>query len=109
MLQDSIEKRYFTISEVAELLSVAPSLLRFWEGEFPSLRPKKNKKGDRQFTQKDIDHLRLIYELVKEKGYTLQGAKDIIKSRQHVPPEKAELIASLQEIRQFLIQLRDSL
>jgi DNA-binding transcriptional MerR regulator len=109
VLTETIDKRYYTIGEVAEMLEVAPSLIRFWETEFPTLRPKKNKKGDRQFTKKDIEHLKLIYELVKEKGYTLQGARDIIKSRQHLPPDKSEVIASLEEIKKFLIQLRDNL
>jgi DNA-binding transcriptional MerR regulator len=91
------------------MLGVSASSIRFWEGEFPTLSPRKNKKGDRQFTHKDIDHIRLIHELVKEKGYTLQGAKEFIKNRQHIPADKAEIIASLQELRDFLKELRESL
>ncbi|MDO1444913.1 MerR family transcriptional regulator [Rhodocytophaga aerolata] len=108
-MQEEIQKRYYTIGEVAEKFNVNTSLIRFWETEFDILRPKKNKKGDRQFTQKDIDCIQTIYHLVKEKGYTLQGAKDIIKASAKEQNEKAALIASLEKIKSFLIEVRNNL
>ena len=69
-----IEKLYYTIGEVAELFEVNASLIRFWENEFDALKPLKNKKGNRLFTKEDINTLRIIYHLVKEKGYTLPGS-----------------------------------
>jgi DNA-binding transcriptional MerR regulator len=108
-MQDEIQKRYYTIGEVAEKFNVNTSLIRFWETEFDTLRPKKNKKGDRQFTQKDIDCVQTIYHLVKEKGYTLQGAKDIIKASAKEQNEKVALIASLEKLKSFLTELRSNL
>ena len=108
-MQDEIQKRYYTIGEVAEKFNVNTSLIRFWETEFDTLRPKKNKKGDRQFTQKDIDCVQTIYHLVKEKGYTLQGAKDFIKAGSKEQNEKATLIASLEKLKFFLTELRNNL
>jgi DNA-binding transcriptional MerR regulator len=108
-MQEEIQKRYYTIGEVAEKFNVNTSLIRFWETEFDILRPRKNKKGDRQFTQKDIDCVQTIYHLVKEKGYTLQGAKDIIKASAREQNEKATLIASLEKIKSFLMEVRNSL
>jgi len=103
------QKRYYAIGEVAEQFGVATSLLRHWETEFPALRPKKNKKGDRRYTQKDIETIRTIYRLVKEKGYTLQGAREIIRAKTHQPADKAALMESLETIKAFLTQLRDKL
>ena len=74
-----IEKLYYSIGEVADMFRVNVSLLRFWEKEFDILKPKKNKKGNRMFTTKDLDNLKIIYHLVKERGYTLEGAKKKLK------------------------------
>ncbi len=104
-----IEKKYFTIGEVADMLSVATSLIRFWEGEFDIIKPKKNRKGNRQFTQDDIKNVKLIYHLVKEKGFTLQGAKDMLKNNTDTLKNKMKLIDSLTEIKVFLTELRDDL
>lgn len=104
-----IEKKYFSIGEVAEHFKVATSLIRYWEGEFDIIRPKKDKKGNRRFTTDDIEKIRLIYHLVKEKGYTLQGAQDIIKKDLHQIPDKVEMINRLNKIKHFLIEIRDSL
>jgi DNA-binding transcriptional MerR regulator len=106
---DEVEKRYYSIGEVADLLQVNPSLLRFWEMEFPFVHPKKNKKGDRQYSRQDLDMLRLVYDLVKEKGYTLQGARDFIKAKEHKVQQNAEIIVSLQKVKAFLTELRDGL
>jgi DNA-binding transcriptional MerR regulator len=79
---DLPEKRYYGIGEVAKAFSVNNSLIRFWEKEFDILKPKKNNKGDRKFTPVDIKNLELIYHLVKERGFTLDGAKKIFKRKQ---------------------------
>jgi len=104
-----IEKKYFTIGEVADMLGVATSLIRFWEGEFDIIKPKKNRKGNRQFTQDDIRNVKLIYHLVKEKGFTLQGAKDMLKNSTDTLKNKMKLIDSLNDIKAFLTELRDDL
>ena len=101
-----IEKKYFSIGEVAEMLDVATSLIRFWESEFDIIKPKKNRKGNRQFTQEDIDNVKLIFHLVKEKGYTLQGAKDLLKKGNGELKEKVEIIDSLKKIKHFLLDIR---
>ena len=101
-----IEKKYFSIGEVAEMLDVATSLIRFWETEFDIIKPKKNRKGNRQFTREDIDNVKLIYHLVKEKGYTLQGAKDLLKNGNDALKEKIEIIDSLKKVKEFLIEIR---
>jgi DNA-binding transcriptional MerR regulator len=107
--EKAIEKKYFTIGEVAEELHVATSLIRFWESEFDIIKPKKNRKGNRQFTKQDIKNVKLIYHLVKEKGYTLQGARDFIKSGVDEASIKIELIESLKKVRGFLSQVRNEL
>lgn len=101
-----IEKKYFSIGEVAEMLDVATSLIRFWETEFDIIKPKKNRKGNRQFTREDIDNVKLIYHLVKEKGYTLQGAKDLLKNGNDSLKEKIEIIDSLRKVKDFLKEIR---
>jgi len=105
--EKEIEKLYYTISEVAAIFDVNASLIRFWEKEFDILKPKKNKKGNRLFTKDDIDNLRLIYNLVKEKGYTLQGAKDKLKGKKDDAQTHVEVVKKLKEIRDYLIELKD--
>lgn len=107
--EKEIEKKYFTIGEVASQFKVAPSLIRFWESEFEILAPKKNKKGNRQYTREDIENLTVIYHLVKEKGYTLQGAKEAIKNTRFKPVDKVEVIKSLEKVKEFLIELKKTL
>ena len=80
MRTDEITKLYYSIGEIAEMFSVSKSLIRFWETEFDLLKPHKNSKGDRRFTQQNIDQFRTIYHLVKERGFTLEGAKREIKN-----------------------------
>ena len=104
-----IEKKYYTIGEVAEMLNVATSLIRFWEGEFDIIKPKKNRKGNRQFTIDDIDNVKLIYHLVKEKGYTLQGAKEILKNSNEAVKDKMQMIESLRRVRAFLVEIKEEL
>lgn len=107
--EKKIEKKYFSIGEVATQLNVSTSLIRFWENEFDILKPKKNRKGNRQFTKEDIDSLKLIYHLVKEKGYTLQGAKDMLKSNHNSIQDRLQLVDSLKEIRSFLTEMKNNL
>ncbi len=107
--EKEIEKLYYAIGEVSELFNVAPSLIRFWETEFDIIKPKKNRKGNRQFTREDIDNIRTIYHLVKEKGFTLQGAKEMIRNDARAIKNKMDMIASLNRIRSFMVELRDKL
>jgi len=102
-----IEKKYFSISEVAKQFDVAPSLIRYWESEFDMLRPRKDKKGNRRFTKEDIKKLKYIYHLVKEKGYTLQGAKEVIKTGKKDDFDKVAAVQNLQGLKDFLIKIRD--
>lgn len=104
-----IEKKYYSIGEVAEKFNVATSLIRFWETEFDTIKPKKNRKGNRQFTKEDVENVKLIYHLVKEKGFTLQGAKDLIKQDSQDVKSKMEVIDSLKDIRGFLHDIRERL
>ena len=107
--EKEIEKRYFTIGEVAEQFKVATSLIRFWESEFSILNPKKNRKGNRQFTKQDIEKLTLIYHLVKERGFTLQGAKEMLKKNPDELQDNIDVITSLKEVRTFLVELKEHL
>lgn len=104
-----INKLYYSIGEVAKMFEVNASLIRFWEKEFEILQPRKNKKGNRLFTQEDMENLKIIYHLVKEKGYTLQGAKDHLKSNKGTESERQKVLASLQKLRGFLIELKEEL
>lgn len=104
-----ITKLYYTIGEVATLFNVNTSLIRFWEKEFDILQPKKNKKGNRLFSPEDLENLRIIYHLVKEKGYTLQGAKDYLKGNKNTESDKQKVIESLTDLKSFLLKLGDEL
>ena len=107
--EKEIEKLYYSIGEVADIFNVAPSLIRFWESEFDIIKPKKNRKGNRQFTKEDIGNVRTIYHLVKEKGFTLQGAKEMLKNDNQAIRDKMEMIDSLKKVRKFLADLREKL
>jgi DNA-binding transcriptional MerR regulator len=107
--EKEIEKLYYSIGEVAEIFTVAPSLIRFWESEFDIINPKKNRKGNRQFTKEDIDNVRTIYHLVKEKGFTLQGAKEMLRNDSQAVKDKMEMVDSLRNVRKFLVELRENL
>ena len=101
-----LNKRYYTIGEVADMFEVSKSLIRFWENEFDFLRPHKNSKGDRRFTPQNIRQFELIHELVKERGFTLEGAKQEIKRQQKFKKQKTEVIGRLKEIKTFLDAIR---
>lgn len=102
-------KLYYSIGEVAETLQVTTSLIRFWESEFDMLHFQKNKKGDRRFTQEDINDLKAIYHLVKEKGYKLEAAKEIMKKRSKEVKNKMQTLDALHRIKDFLLTLRKEL
>jgi DNA-binding transcriptional MerR regulator len=103
-----IEKKYYGISEVSNMLGVNSSLLRFWEKEFPSyIKPKKNKKGNRYYTAKDIEQLKLIYYLVKDRGFTLEGAKKKLRNNPEDTIKNAQIVDELKRMRTILTELRD--
>ena len=104
-----ILKKYYNIGEVASMFNVATSLLRFWEKEFDEVNPKKNRNGKRQYTQKDIDCLKLIFHLVKEKGYTLAGAREMMRTDNNHSKQKIDVIGSLEDVRNFLVDLRSKI
>ena len=101
-------KLYYSIGEVAGMLEVNTSLLRFWENEFPELRPVKNKRGTRSYTQKDIELLRRIKYLTKDCGMTLEGARQQLKSDKS-PDRNLELVQTLNELKNFLVQMKQNL
>ncbi len=100
---------YYSIGEVARMFDVNTSLIRFWEKEFDIIRPHKNKKGNRLFTQRDVDHFHTIYHLVKERGYTLKGAREVLKTKPGEVTRDMEVIKTLKNVREFLVQLRSKL
>ena len=103
------DKRYYKIGEVAEAFEVNTSLIRFWENEFDILKPKKNKKGNRLFTPEDIKTLQLIFHLVKEKGYTLEGAKNKLKEKPEKTSSNHEIVLKLQSIKEELLKIKNQL
>jgi DNA-binding transcriptional MerR regulator len=105
---DKLEKLYYSIGEVADMLGVSKSLIRYWENEFTFLNPKKNKKGDRRFTKENIQQLLIIYELVKERGFTLEGAKLEIKTTRKKLVTKQEVTKRLYHVRNKLYELRSN-
>jgi DNA-binding transcriptional MerR regulator len=102
------EKLYYSIGEVAQAFNVNSSLIRYWEKEFDLISPKKNKKGDRFFTPKDIENFKIIFHLVKEKGYTLEGAKVVLQSQKNLS-KKVEIITRLEMVKAELIKLKELL
>ena len=103
-----IEKLYFSIGEVSEMFGVNASLLRFWEKEFPQLQPRKNNRGNRVYSKKDIELFSRIHELVKEKGFTLEGAKNAMKEKTVVSKDDL-IIKRLLRIRTELLKIEKSL
>ena len=99
---------YYSIGDVAKMFAVNASLIRYWENEFEILKPKKNAKGDRHFRPEDIKNLRLIHHLLRERKYTIEGAKEFLKYNKNAS-QKYEMIQSLQKLRAFLLELKASL
>ena len=102
------EKSYYPIGDVAHMFKVNTSLIRYWENEFDILKPKKNTKGDRHFRPEDVKNLQLIYHLLRERKYTIEGAKEFLKSNKSAA-EKFQIIKSLQKLKSFLLELKASL
>ncbi|HSV88941.1 MAG TPA: MerR family transcriptional regulator [Bacteroidales bacterium] len=103
------ERVYYSIGELARKFNVNTSLIRFWEKEFDILKPRKNKKGTRYFTPQDVDNFHMIYHLVKIKGYTLQGVKELLKSEPEEVKRDFEIVKSLDKIQKFLLALQKEL
>lgn len=104
-----INKIYYTMGEVTEMFAVNASQIRFYEKEFDVLQPKKNKKGNRLFTNEDIENLKIIFHLVDEKGFTLKGAKDHLKKNNNEVRENQKVIESLEKIKDFLLKLNEEI
>jgi DNA-binding transcriptional MerR regulator len=109
MYIDLPEKLYYGIGEVAEAFGVNTSLIRFWEKEFDVLKPKKNAKGNRKFTPQDIKNLELIYHLVKERGFTLEGAKIHLKENKQKTLDRFEIIRKLESVKAELLKIKEQL
>ena len=99
------QKQYYSIGEVATMFGVNTSLIRFWENEFDILEPRKNRKGDRFFKPADIKNLQLIYDLLRRRKFTMEGAKDYLKKNKQAD-ERYAMIQSLQKLRSFLLELK---
>ena len=106
---DLPEKRYYSIGEIAKAFDVNASLIRFWEKEFDILKPKKNAKGNRMFTPEDLKNLKTIFHLVKEKGFTLEGAKDFLKNSKKTPLNTIEIIEKLELIKKQLLIIKNEI
>jgi len=106
---DLPEKLYYSIGEVAEAFNVNTSLIRFWEKEFDVLQPKKNAKGNRKFTPNDIKNLELIYYLVKDRGFTLEGAKTHLKENKNKSFTNFEMIRKLEFVKAELLKIKENL
>jgi DNA-binding transcriptional MerR regulator len=106
----AVKKIYYSMGEVAEMFDVRPSLIRHWESQFACLKPHKNQKGNRMFTESDIEKLKQIYHLVKERGMTLKGAAQVMRrSSQDELARQTKLLEHLQHIRATLIEVREEL
>lgn len=106
---EPVQKMFYTIGEVSKIFDVNTSLIRYWENEFDVIKPKKNKKGNRMFTAKDLDNLKIIYHLVKERGFTLDGARKKLRENKQDVINEQEIIDHLQEVKSFLLDLKKSI
>jgi DNA-binding transcriptional MerR regulator len=104
-----IEKVFYSIGEVADLFGVNTSNIRFWENEFDILKPHKNNKGNRMFTNEDIENLKIIYHLLKERGMTIKGAQKKLKENKEDTLQNFEIVSRLQEIRRMLVEIKEEL
>ena len=103
------DKLYYSIGELALAFNVNASLIRFWDGEFDILKPKKNAKGNRMFTPEDVKNLKLIFHLVKERGFTLEGAKTHLKENKQKKLDKHHIITKLENIKKQLLDIKSEL
>ncbi len=106
--EELFQKQYYSIGKVAAMFKENNSLIRYWEKEFSILKPKKNKKGDRFFRPEDIKNLKMIHHLLRERKYTIEGAKEFIKNNK-IAGEKHEMIESLEKVKLFLLELKNNL
>ena len=107
--EKEIKKLFYTIGEVSKILNVNVSLVRFWDNEFDIIKPKKNKKGNRLFSENDLKNLKIIYHLLKNNGFTIKGAKKVLKSKRNDFQKNIFLKEKLLEFKKFLVSLRESL
>lgn len=106
--EELFKKQYYPIGDVAEMFKLNTSLIRYWDNEFDILKPKKNKKGDRFFRPEDVKNLKMIHHLLRERKYTIEGAKELLKNNK-ASGEKHEMIESLEKIKLFLLELKNNL
>lgn len=107
--EKEIERLYYSIGDVVKMLDVTASQIRYWETEFSILKPRKNRKGNRLFTKEDIETIRLIHHLLREKGLTIEGAKAHLKTNSALVKKNFQIIEQLQEVKKFLEELRKQL
>lgn len=107
MFDNETTKLYYSIGEIATQFKVSKSLIRFWEAEFDLLKPHKNSKGDRRFTKQNIEQFQIIYTLVKERGFTLDGAKKEIKNNKENLVKKLEAVNTLKSVRSMLVRMTE--
>ncbi|MES2809295.1 MAG: MerR family transcriptional regulator [Bacteroidota bacterium] len=107
--EQEITKMYYTMGEVSAMFDVNPSMIRFYEKEFDVLQPKRNKKSNRLFTPEDIENLKIILDLIRNKGYTIPGAKDYLKKNFNNSKDHQRIIRSLENLKQFLLEVREQL
>jgi DNA-binding transcriptional MerR regulator len=107
MFDNNTTKLYYSIGEIAEMFKVSKSLIRFWETEFDLLKPYKNSKGDRRFTEQNIEQFKIIYNLVKERGFTLEGAKKEIKTNKDNLTKRVQAIETLKKVRGYLVEMSE--
>ena len=108
-LELSSDKLYYSIGELATAFGVNASLLRFWEKEFEVLKPKKNAKGNRLFTPDDVKNLQLVHHLLKERGFTIEGAKNYLKENKKKTLDNIEIIGKLEHIKKQLLEIKNEL
>ena len=104
-----INKMYYTMGEVSAMFDVNQSLIRYYEREFDILQPKKNKKGNRYFTPEDVENLKIIFHLIRDKGYTLAGAKEHLKKSGDDTKDTQTMISTLENLKKFLLEVRDQM
>ncbi len=104
-----ITKLYYTMGEVSAMFEVNQSMIRFYEKEFDILQPKKNKKGNRLFTPEDVENLKIIFNLINERGFTLQGAREYLKNNGDDVKENQQVVTALENLKKFLLEVREQL
>ncbi|MCB0707149.1 MAG: MerR family transcriptional regulator [Saprospiraceae bacterium] len=106
---EQLNKRYYSIGEIADMFGVSKSLIRYWEAEFDLLKPHKNSKGERRFTPANIEQFQIIYHLVKERGFTLNGAKQELKDQRERAKKQGDMLKTLKKVRKLLVEIQSEL